>query len=518
MKTVIRHLRRAALLDPRGGPGDGQLLEAFLGRRDETAFEALLRRHGPMVLGVCRRVLGNPDDADDAFQATFLVLVRKAATLRSRDLLGNWLYGVAYRTAMKARSMTAKRRAKEKEAGERSGRLPPADEVPAELLAQLDAELNRLPVKYRVPLALCELEGRSRKEVAKLLGLPEGTLSWRLAQAKKLLAQRLSRRGVAFSGGALAGVLCRNTVPHPLLTSTAKAGMAVATGKAATGGAVSAKVIALAEGAMKAMLLTKLKVAAWVVLLTVCVGTGVAYRAAAQAPAQGRFGTTLAARQAPDELEALRLEIEALRKELRATKERVKALEARAGTHTSSGAPKANSGTSSSVTISDPLADAEAAIKKVRQNPNDKEAAGALERALRVLTGVRDRMKTPEADVQGQKTGQELQRKKAALEQQQEFLRYQAILAAKAEEEEAKAQAVKRQRAKETADPVARIEKARRDQVTADLVSYAEGLLKKLHDNPNDMQAADALERTLKRLKEQRMPNQPKKAEELRRK
>src|SRR5438132_10808010 len=110
MKAVIRHLRRAALLDPRGGPGDGQLLEAFLGRRDEAAFEALLRRHGPMVLGVCRRVLGNADDAEDAFQATFLVLVRKAATVRPREMVGNWLYGVAYRTAMKVRAMNAKRR------------------------------------------------------------------------------------------------------------------------------------------------------------------------------------------------------------------------------------------------------------------------------------------------------------------------------------------------------------------------------------------------------------------------
>src|SRR5690349_11505603 len=99
MKTVIRHLRRAALLQAGESLTDGQLLETFLGQRDETAFEALLRRHGPMVLGVCRRVLGNPDDADDAFQATFLVLVRKVATVRKREMVGSWLYGVAYRTA-----------------------------------------------------------------------------------------------------------------------------------------------------------------------------------------------------------------------------------------------------------------------------------------------------------------------------------------------------------------------------------------------------------------------------------
>src|SRR5262245_25533936 len=109
MKTAFRHLRRAVLLRKSDGPADEQLLESFLLRRDETAFEVLMRRHGPMVLGVCQRVLRNAHDADDAFQATFLVLVRKASSLRSRELLVNWLYGVAYRTAMKARAMSVKR-------------------------------------------------------------------------------------------------------------------------------------------------------------------------------------------------------------------------------------------------------------------------------------------------------------------------------------------------------------------------------------------------------------------------
>src|SRR5215469_5899787 len=118
MKTVIRHLRRAALLHKGDSPTDSQLLESFLSRREDAAFEALMRRHGPMVLGVCRRVLRNAHDAEDAFQATFLVLVRKASSLRSRELLANWLYGVAYRTAMKARTMKAKRRAKERQASE----------------------------------------------------------------------------------------------------------------------------------------------------------------------------------------------------------------------------------------------------------------------------------------------------------------------------------------------------------------------------------------------------------------
>src|SRR5438128_1591228 len=116
MNAVLRHLRKAVLSDCSGLP-DALLLEAFVARREEAAFAALLRRHGPMVLGVCRRILRDPHDAEDAFQATFLVLVRKANSLRSRELLGNWLYGVAYRTAMKARAMNAKRRAREQAAG-----------------------------------------------------------------------------------------------------------------------------------------------------------------------------------------------------------------------------------------------------------------------------------------------------------------------------------------------------------------------------------------------------------------
>src|SRR5204863_1513808 len=119
-------------------------------------------------------------------QATFLVLIRKAASLRSRELVGNWLYGVAYRTAMKARAMSAKRRTKEKQAREAVRSEPAAGEVSEELLARLDAELSRLPDKYRVPVVLCDLEGKTRREAARLLGLPEGTLSWQLARAKQL--------------------------------------------------------------------------------------------------------------------------------------------------------------------------------------------------------------------------------------------------------------------------------------------------------------------------------------------
>jgi RNA polymerase sigma factor (sigma-70 family) len=180
MSHLLHYLRRVAVVDTLTGMSDGQLLEAFLTRREEQAFAALLRRHAAMVWGVCHRILQNPDDVEDAFQATFLVLVRKAASIVPRELVGNWLYGVAYRTASKAKVLKAKRAAKERQA-----RTPSRDGIdPARwqaLRAVLDQELERLPNPYRAAIVLCDLEGRSRKEAARHLGWPEGTLSGRLA-------------------------------------------------------------------------------------------------------------------------------------------------------------------------------------------------------------------------------------------------------------------------------------------------------------------------------------------------
>jgi RNA polymerase sigma factor (sigma-70 family) len=275
---LVRHLRQVAFRADAGDLSDGQLLERFLGQREEAAFEALVRRHGPMVLGVCRRLLRDSHDADDAFQATFLVLVRKAASIAPRELVGNWLYGVAYRTALKARSMTARRRALERQMRDlpRSQTLDPG--VRDDLQARLDTELSRLPDKFRAPVILCELEGKSRRDVARQLGLAEGTLSSRLARARRLLARRLSSPSVPLSGGAVAALVSTQAasaaVPAPLLASTAKAGALLAVGEAATA-VVSAKVAALMEGVLKAMFLTKLKtvmaivVAAGVLALTV---------------------------------------------------------------------------------------------------------------------------------------------------------------------------------------------------------------------------------------------------------
>ncbi|HZU38411.1 MAG TPA: sigma-70 family RNA polymerase sigma factor [Gemmataceae bacterium] len=326
MRTVVEQLRRVALLGSEGGPSDGELVESFLIRQDATAFEALLRRHGPMVLGVCRRILRNAHDADDAFQATFLVLARKAADIRPRDMVGHWLYGVAYRTARKALAMNAKRRNKERRALSMCRYEESEDGPPEELLARLDAEVARLPEKYRVPVVLCELEGKSRKQVAKLLSLPEGTLSWRLAHARKLLAQRLAPYGTMLSAGALAAVLTPDTacarVPPTLLAATVRAGL-----QTVTAGTVSAQVMTLTEGVLKAMFYSKLKLMGTLVLaLAVSAGVGLSYRASAADPTQPGKGVPTA-RAAADELEELRLEVAALRKGLEAMRARVKALE-----------------------------------------------------------------------------------------------------------------------------------------------------------------------------------------------
>jgi RNA polymerase sigma factor (sigma-70 family) len=262
MSGVLRHLRGCMLARDAGGLTDEQLLECFLVRREEAAFEALVRRHGPMVLGVCRRVLRNLHDAEDAFQATFLVLVRKAASIARRELLGSWLYGVAFRTAREARAAAARRQARERQGGalSRAGRAEEPD--CRDLRPVLDAELSRLPEKYRAPVVLCDLESKSRKEAARQLGCPEGTLSSRLARARALLARRLARHGLALSGGALAVALAQQAaaaVPAPLLASTVKAALPQIGGTTAAAGLISARVAALTQGVLQAMWMTRLK-------------------------------------------------------------------------------------------------------------------------------------------------------------------------------------------------------------------------------------------------------------------
>jgi RNA polymerase sigma factor (sigma-70 family) len=277
MQRVLNHLRQLALTYEGLDLTDGQLVERFLAHRDETAFATLVRRHGPMVRSVCRRVVGNEHDADDAFQATFLVLVRKAASVRPREQVGNWLYGVAHRTALKARSLMLRRRAKEKQFHDLPD--PSTAQGPREPDWQplLDRELSQLPAKYRVPLILCELQGRSRRDAARQLRLPEGTLSSRLATGRKMLARRLARYLPAASVTGLTALLARDAkagLPQGLLVSTVQAATLVAAGQTAATGALSASVITLLEGVLKAMFLAKLKVISAVLLALALFGAG----------------------------------------------------------------------------------------------------------------------------------------------------------------------------------------------------------------------------------------------------
>jgi RNA polymerase sigma factor (sigma-70 family) len=181
---------------------DGQLLAQFVAMRDEPAFAAIVQRHGPMVLGVCRRVLRHEQDAEDAFQATFLVLARKASSVLKRESLGCWLYQVAHRTALAAAAVCRRSRVRERPMNE----MPHPEVAPAEpqdWRPLLDRELSRLPARYRAAVILCDLEGLSRKQAARQLGIVEGTLSSRLATARKMLARRLADSGFLLSGSLL---------------------------------------------------------------------------------------------------------------------------------------------------------------------------------------------------------------------------------------------------------------------------------------------------------------------------
>jgi RNA polymerase sigma factor (sigma-70 family) len=271
LRQVIQVLRQATLPSPEGDLTDGQLLGNYLRSREEAAFAALVRRHGPMVWGTCRRMLHSPQDAEDAFQATFLVLVRKAASIVPREMVGNWLYGVARHVALKARATAARRQAREKQVIAMPEPAAPPHEFWDDVQPLLDQELGRLPDKYRAVLVLCDLEGKTRKEAARHFGLPEGTVATRLATARSMLARRLSRHGLALSSGALAAVLSQQVasanVPLAVMSSTIQAASLAAAGQAAAGGMLSVRAAELAEGVLKAMLLNKLKIVTGALLL-----------------------------------------------------------------------------------------------------------------------------------------------------------------------------------------------------------------------------------------------------------
>ncbi len=273
LRTVLRHLRTAA-----GGPAartDGQLLEAFAARGDQAAFAEIVRRHGPMVLGVCRRILGDAHDAEDAFQASFLVLVRGAPFIRKREALECWLHGVACRTAARARTARARLRARERRVAAVSE--SPAAALWSDLRPVLDEEIGALPERYRAPVVLCYLEGRTYEEAAARLGCPLGTVAVRLARARARLRTRLARRGVTLSAALVAAVLSERVgsaaVPAALVRATAQAAALVGPGNVAGAGVVPARVAALARSVLETMPMSRWKIVA-VAFLLLALGTG----------------------------------------------------------------------------------------------------------------------------------------------------------------------------------------------------------------------------------------------------
>ena len=253
---------------------DAQLLERFIANREAAAFAALLQRHGRMVLGVCQRIVGNLHDAEDAFQATFLVLARKADSVRPRAKVGNWLFGVARTTARRARALNAKRRMREQQV--RAAAPPDL----AELRLVLDQELARLSERHREVILLCDLEGRTRQEVARQLKIPEGTVASRLSKARNLLGQRLARHGLPVSAGVLVGLLGAEPAAA-MVMATARAAVRFAAGASATG-LVTPNVLTLTEGVLGMMATNKLK-PLFAVLLILAIGLGtVAYQVSGQ--------------------------------------------------------------------------------------------------------------------------------------------------------------------------------------------------------------------------------------------
>ncbi len=281
MKSALRQIRTLYTLGALGGLTDAQLLELFQsGSRDtaEDAFSALVDRHGPMVLGVCQRMLQSTHDAEDAFQAAFFILARRAASIGRREKLAGWLHGVAVRTASETRRRTARERTRERRLMEVSSIETAPEEDRDDLLPLLDEELNRLPQRFRAALVACELEGKSRREAAVQLGLSEGTLSTHLARGRKLLRERLLRRGFSLAIGPAAGPRQEHilaAISERLMDSTVQAALDFASASGAAGTAPAAA--SLAERVLKVMVLTKLALVLSVVMAAataaVCLGS-----------------------------------------------------------------------------------------------------------------------------------------------------------------------------------------------------------------------------------------------------
>ncbi len=289
-RTVLDYLHRALSTSVVGDGEDGLLLARFLSARDEEAFTTLVQRHGGMVWGVCQRLLRDHHDAEDCFQAVFLVLARKAGSVRKHASVASWLYGVALRTAREANRMNTRRRSRERQMDNAPDPCATLSD-PQDWRPVLDQALAALPEKYREVIVLCCLEEQTRRQAALRLGIPEGTLSWRLASAKKMLARQLARQGVAPAGAALLALLAGEAAAQvlpALVRPTAKAALLAMAGQLT---AVAAPIVALTKEVLCAMFVTKMKLAVVLLLMATAIAvSGLAFRPG---------GTVAEARAAP---------------------------------------------------------------------------------------------------------------------------------------------------------------------------------------------------------------------------
>lgn len=257
--------------------GDAELLQRFIQNQDQAAMEAIVRRHGPLVMGLCRSILWNEHDAADAFQATFLVLLKKARAVGKPASLASWLHGVACRVAKRARMQSLRQQTRPDASIELKATSPIAEAASQEAVGLIHDEIRSLPERFRLPVILCCLEGETLETVAARLGWTAGSVRGRLERGREMLRMRLARRGVALTATMLAALLAQQAmaqVPASLIAATVKASLLIAGGQSLVGGAVSAQAVALSHGVLKAMLAVKLKIAACLILAVGTVATG----------------------------------------------------------------------------------------------------------------------------------------------------------------------------------------------------------------------------------------------------
>jgi RNA polymerase sigma factor (sigma-70 family) len=295
MNDLMARLRAVASETATSAAADSELLSSYAMYRDPAAFESLVRRHGPMVLATCRRVVGNVHDAEDAFQATFLVLARKSDSIRPRSALAGWLHGVALRAAHKVRVSEARRQARERKVATMPKSTDDGNAADPELLRALHREITRLPMDLRAAIVVCELEGKTRAAAARQLRWPEGTVASRLTRARQLLARRLKVAELA----AIASPLVPIAVPERLVARTLNSATQFASGPGLAG---SVAVVAAEEMVMDMLVkkLTSMAAATFVVAAAIAVtvfgvGTGAAPTAAAPLPKPGSKESDLAA-------------------------------------------------------------------------------------------------------------------------------------------------------------------------------------------------------------------------------